>query len=190
MITYTINRHQKKYWNKNYRSQLIRYNIINSSIINFSTIIYFFFIEQLRQSKFVSSSVEDKEVRISKMKTFATNDAVHGTISLPEVCKKFIDHHLFQRMRQIKQLGVCEHVYIGATHTRFSHSIGTCHLAYTLLEKLRFRERTRVRQNARRSGGARSSSSQSSSKTTNGPPSQSSQDMTDLKIWISIQKLF
>ncbi|CAD7935724.1 unnamed protein product [Amoebophrya sp. A25] len=75
------------------------------------------------------------------MKEFSTNDPVHGTISLPAVLKQFIDHPLFQRMRQIKQLGVCEHVYIGATHTRFAHSIGTAYLAYNLLEKLRFRGR-------------------------------------------------
>lgn len=39
----------------------------------------------------------------------------------------------FQRLRRIKQLGFSEFVYPGATHTRFSHCIGTFHIARRLL---------------------------------------------------------
>lgn len=73
-----------------------------------------------------------------------TNDSVHGTIRLPVLIKQFIDHPIFQRLRQIKQLALCEFVYIGATHTRFAHSIGTCHLAYELLNRVRAAHPDRV----------------------------------------------
>ena len=61
---------------------------------------------------------------------------MHGAISLPKVCKHIIDHKYFQRMRRIKQLGMCHYVFPGATHTRFAHSIGTACLASRVLQKI------------------------------------------------------
>ncbi|XP_077869566.1 deoxynucleoside triphosphate triphosphohydrolase SAMHD1-like [Saccoglossus kowalevskii] len=49
---------------------------------------------------------------------------------------KIIDTPEFQRLRNIKQLGGCSYVYPGAVHTRFEHSIGTCHIALQLIEHL------------------------------------------------------
>lgn len=43
----------------------------------------------------------------------------------------------FQRLRRVKQLGFSELVYPGATHTRFSHSIGVFYVARQLIEILR-----------------------------------------------------
>lgn len=43
----------------------------------------------------------------------------------------------FQRLRRVKQLGFSELVFPGATHTRFSHSIGVFHLARNLIEIIR-----------------------------------------------------
>ncbi|WP_200294030.1 HD domain-containing protein [Rhodospirillum rubrum] len=43
----------------------------------------------------------------------------------------------FQRLRRVKQLGFSDFVYPGATHTRFSHSIGVFHTARRLMEIIR-----------------------------------------------------
>ncbi|CAI5513860.1 unnamed protein product, partial [Closterium sp. Naga37s-1] len=48
-----------------------------------------------------------------------------------------IDTCEFQRLRYIRQLGVCHYVYPSANHTRLEHSIGTSHLANQVVESLR-----------------------------------------------------
>ncbi len=56
-------------------------------------------------------------------------DPIHGEIILqaPEVA--LLQHPVCQRLRFIKQLGLSEYSFPGATHSRYLHSIGTCHLA-------------------------------------------------------------
>ena len=63
-------------------------------------------------------------------------DPIHGTIavSLSEI--KLIDHPAFQRLRGIKQLGFADLAFPGATHTRYSHSLGAMHLATRLFDRL------------------------------------------------------
>jgi len=63
-------------------------------------------------------------------------DEVHGYIDLSDVEIKIVDTPYFQRLRFIKQLAVAWYVYPGATHTRFSHSLGTTHLMGLVAEKL------------------------------------------------------
>ena len=67
-------------------------------------------------------------------KTF--RDPVHGDICLPAELVQLCDTPEFQRMRAIKMLGTASLVYAGATHTRFEHSLGTCHLTQRLISNL------------------------------------------------------
>lgn len=55
--------------------------------------------------------------------------SVHGFIQLSPIAVKVIDSCEFQRLKNIKQLGLCHFVYPSALHTRFEHSIGTYHIA-------------------------------------------------------------
>ncbi|OLP96477.1 Deoxynucleoside triphosphate triphosphohydrolase SAMHD1 [Symbiodinium microadriaticum] len=72
--------------------------------------------------------------------TFYVNDPIHGLICLPGVVKLFVDSMEFQRMRFIKQLGICEWVFPGATHNRFFHSIGTAYLSWEMIRGLQSRQ--------------------------------------------------
>ena len=64
-------------------------------------------------------------------------DLVHGYIKISDLATKIIDTPYFQRMRYIKQLGMCYLVYPNAVHTRFEHSIGTYYLAGRLLNNIK-----------------------------------------------------
>ena len=56
-------------------------------------------------------------------------DPIHGTLPLNDLETSIIDNVVFQRLRSIKQLGFSEFSFPGATHNRYIHSIGVCHLA-------------------------------------------------------------
>lgn len=91
------------------------------------------------------SVVNRRENKIGK-KMYPTDgykmfhDPVHGCIELHPLCVKIIDTPQFQRLRNIKQLGFCYFVFPGASHNRFEHSIGTCHLANLMVENLQQRQ--------------------------------------------------
>lgn len=63
-------------------------------------------------------------------------DPVHGTIGLSRLEVDIIDTQVFQRLRNIKQLGLTDYVYPSANYSRFSHSIGACHIAGKVIESL------------------------------------------------------
>ncbi|KAL9656902.1 hypothetical protein ABK040_006994 [Willaertia magna] len=65
------------------------------------------------------------------------NDPVHGFIALPIELFKIIDTVIFQRLRDLKQLGAMYYVFPGATHKRFEHSLGTAYLAGQWLHLLK-----------------------------------------------------
>uniref|UniRef100_H2RZX8 Deoxynucleoside triphosphate triphosphohydrolase SAMHD1 n=1 Tax=Takifugu rubripes TaxID=31033 RepID=H2RZX8_TAKRU len=68
------------------------------------------------------------------------NDPIHGHIELHPLLIKIIDTPHFQRLRNIKQLGGTYFVFPGASHNRFEHSIGVCHLAGQLVCSLKERQ--------------------------------------------------
>jgi hypothetical protein len=66
-------------------------------------------------------------------------DPVHGLITfdlekeIDRAAWRLIDTPEFQRLRRVKQLGVSEFTFPGATHTRLAHSIGVFHVARQLM---------------------------------------------------------
>jgi len=66
------------------------------------------------------------------------NDPVYGFINIPgDFIFDLIEHPWFQRLRNIKQLGLTSFVYPGATHSRFQHCLGALHLMDNALRTLK-----------------------------------------------------
>jgi uncharacterized protein len=72
-------------------------------------------------------------------------DSVHGLIVFThegrdarrdQTAWRLLNTPEFQRLRRIRQLGLSEITFPGATHTRFSHSIGVFHTARMLVRIL------------------------------------------------------
>ena len=66
------------------------------------------------------------------------NDPVHGFINIQHpIVFDLIEHPYFQRLRNIKQLGLTYLVYPGANHNRFQHALGALHLMSEAITVLR-----------------------------------------------------
>jgi HD superfamily phosphohydrolase len=73
-----------------------------------------------------------------KNKRKIINDPVYGFISIQnDFIFDLIEHPWFQRLRNIRQLGLTTFVYPGANHTRFQHGLGALHLMCMAIETLR-----------------------------------------------------
>jgi uncharacterized protein len=76
-------------------------------------------------------------------KTERIRDPIHDLIvfeendGLDQTAWALLESREFQRLRRIKQLGVTEFVYPGATHSRFAHSVGVFHNARQLLRLIK-----------------------------------------------------
>jgi hypothetical protein len=69
------------------------------------------------------------------------NDPVYGFISMPgDFIFDLISHPWFQRLRNIRQLGLSSYVYPGAVHSRFQHSLGAMYLTSLAVNTLRSKE--------------------------------------------------
>ncbi len=70
-------------------------------------------------------------------------DPIHGIIQFDRndpnhnLILEIINCKAFQRLRRIKQMGLAEFVFPGATHSRFGHSLGAVYLMITLLQQLK-----------------------------------------------------
>ena len=65
------------------------------------------------------------------------NDPIHGFMVLPDFITNIVDSRAIQRLMRIRQLSGASHVYPGANHTRFEHSLGVAYLAKRMTENLR-----------------------------------------------------
>ena len=63
-------------------------------------------------------------------------DNVHGFIKVTELESKIIDSPFFQRLRNIRQLGLIDYVFPGALHNRFNHSLGVLQIADKMIVSL------------------------------------------------------
>ncbi|MBY0404456.1 MAG: hypothetical protein K2X66_11200 [Cyanobacteria bacterium] len=70
-------------------------------------------------------------------------DPIHGMIRFDRndpterMLLEVINSRPFQRLRRIKQMGLAEFVFPGATHSRFVHSIGATHLMMQAIQHFR-----------------------------------------------------
>lgn len=83
--------------------------------------------------------------RPSQHKERVFRDPVHGNIRVQDpVLLAMIDTPEFQRLRRIRQLGMCFYTYYGAEHSRFQHSIGAMWLMLRILNTWRERDYLRL----------------------------------------------
>lgn len=71
-----------------------------------------------------------------KAKNAVIRCPIYGSVFLNDEEIRLIDNPFFQRLRYITQLGFASFVFPGAVHTRFSHSIGTTHLAGRVFQQI------------------------------------------------------
>ncbi len=64
-------------------------------------------------------------------------DQIHKYMKFDNLLLKIIDTAEFQRLRNIKQLGLCYYVFPGASHNRFEHSLGVSYLSGYMIEALK-----------------------------------------------------
>jgi len=64
------------------------------------------------------------------------NDVLYGIIQFSRFASEIIDSIEFQRLRDMKQLGVAHYSFPNAIHTRFEHSLGTYFQSKELTKRL------------------------------------------------------
>eukprot|EP01117_Protostelium_nocturnum_P016600 TRINITY_DN6606_c0_g1_i1.p1 TRINITY_DN6606_c0_g1~~TRINITY_DN6606_c0_g1_i1.p1 ORF type:complete len:471 (-),score=132.19 TRINITY_DN6606_c0_g1_i1:39-1451(-) len=69
------------------------------------------------------------------------NDPIHGEYIIPNYAVEFIDTPQFQRLRDLKALGLTYYVFPGATHNRFEHCLGVGEVARLMISTLRSHQR-------------------------------------------------
>lgn len=64
-------------------------------------------------------------------------DPIHGYLKFAGNCLRIIDSPIFKRLQHIKQLGACYHVFPGASHFRFEHSLGVAYLGEKMITSIK-----------------------------------------------------
>jgi hypothetical protein len=81
-------------------------------------------------NKFPKQKIRERFARTKPVpESRAIRDPIHRFITLNEKEAELIDSEAFQRLRHLRQLAFAYLVYPSATHTRFEHSLGVCHVA-------------------------------------------------------------
>src|SRR6185312_15625745 len=66
---------------------------------------------------------------------------IHGFIHYSSNEREIIDHWVFQRLRNVRQLSLSHYLYPGATHSRFEHSLGVMEMSTRALESVALKRR-------------------------------------------------
>ena len=74
---------------------------------------------------------------VSKYQAKRITDLIHGTIGLSELEIELLSTKAFQRLRNVKQLGLAHFVFPSADYSRLSHSIGVNHVTGRILDALK-----------------------------------------------------
>jgi HD superfamily phosphohydrolase len=72
------------------------------------------------------------------MNNLQIRDPIHGVIYINARERDVIDSQIFQRLRNIKQLGFADFAFPGAIHSRFAHSLGAMHVATQIFDRVFF----------------------------------------------------
>ncbi len=89
----------------------------------------------MHQRKVIRYHIQMKKLETEKQQIF-----LNASIRFQEEeIMQVIEHPWFQRLRNIKQMGMVHLVYPGAVHTRFHHSLGACHLMGRAIDELRIK---------------------------------------------------
>lgn len=56
-------------------------------------------------------------------------DPIHGTFGISKLEAEIVSTPVFQRLHNVRQLGLAHLVFPGAGYSRFAHSLGACHIA-------------------------------------------------------------
>lgn len=67
---------------------------------------------------------------------FQIRDPIHGVIFISEKERTVIDSLVFQRLRNIKQVGFLDFAFPCASHSRYCHSLGTMSVATKIFERV------------------------------------------------------
>ena len=64
------------------------------------------------------------------------SDPVYGVVGISPLEGDILTTRVFQRLHNVKQLGLGATVYPGANYSRFAHSVGACHLAGEIVKSI------------------------------------------------------
>ncbi|KAJ4974251.1 hypothetical protein NE237_007425 [Protea cynaroides] len=137
---------------KELHSSFLRVTSITHLSLRIPSLVSFHLRTKARESEkeTMGASAKEEEISLSKQlssvsvslhdrrKSKLVHDNVHKYIFIEPLFLDFIDTQQFQRLRDLKQLGIAYMIYPGAVHSRFEHSLGVYHLAGEAVQKLEF----------------------------------------------------
>lgn len=71
-------------------------------------------------------------------------DPIHGTVGLSKLETEILSTRTFQRLHNVRQLGLAHLVFPGAGYSRFAHSVGACFNAGALLDAIQRNSRQEI----------------------------------------------